>query len=273
MPIYMDRHDVSDSVTAEHVAQLHQQDLKIQDQFDCRILTYWFDDKRKLGFCLVEAPNMKALQDMHNQAHGQVPHRIIEVEPGIIEAFLGRIDDPANTRDTELNIIDDAAFRTIIMIELKQASPFQTGAELFQPSLKDFHREVIGVLRDYNGNPVRQNDYYYLVSFQSVSRAVLAAFKIQAAFYDPANAILKSRLTLKIGISAGVPVTEKQQVFEETIKMADRMCQVIKGEIIMTSEVKHLYETENANKFQENDNVIALTKEDEKFIATFMDHM
>ncbi len=51
------------------------------------------------------------------------------------------------------------------------------------------------------------------------------------------------------------------------------MCQIIKGEIIVTSEVKHLYESENANMFHENENVIALSKEDEKFIAAFMDHI
>src|ERR1043165_10046349 len=127
----MDRHDVSENVTAEIVAQLHQEDLKIQAQFGCRGLTYWFDDKRKTAFCLIEAPDAKALEDMHNHAHGQVPHRIIEVEPGIVESFLGRIEDPKKTKDTELNIIDDAAFRTIMMIELRQATPFQTGAERF----------------------------------------------------------------------------------------------------------------------------------------------
>jgi len=47
MPIFMDRHDVSETVTAENIAQLHQEDLKIQDQFGCRGLTYWFDEKEK----------------------------------------------------------------------------------------------------------------------------------------------------------------------------------------------------------------------------------
>jgi hypothetical protein len=50
---------------------------------------------------------MQALEDMHNHAHGQVPHRIIEVEPEIVESFLGRIEDPKKNNDTELNIIDD----------------------------------------------------------------------------------------------------------------------------------------------------------------------
>ncbi len=33
MPLYMDRHDVSESVTAEQLAQLHQEDLKVQHHF------------------------------------------------------------------------------------------------------------------------------------------------------------------------------------------------------------------------------------------------
>ena len=36
MPIYMDRHDVSDKVTAVHVAQLHREDLKIEHKFGCK---------------------------------------------------------------------------------------------------------------------------------------------------------------------------------------------------------------------------------------------
>lgn len=273
MPIYMDRHDVSETVTAEHVAHLHQQDLKIQDQFACRGLTYWFDDKRKTAFCLIEAPDMKALEDMHNHAHGQVPHRIIEVEPGIVESFLGRIEDPKRTKDTGLNIIDDPAFRIIMIVELKQVVPLPVASEQIKLSLKNFNRDVANLLDHHDGKSVRQNDYDNLVSFQSVSSAVHAAFKIQSVFHDPANIHFKNKIHLKIGLSSGVPVTEKQLLFEDTIKMADRMCQVIKGEIIVTSEVKHLYEIENANKFGENKNAIALTKEDEKFIATFMDHM
>jgi hypothetical protein len=120
MPIYMDRHDVSETVTAENVAELHQADLKIQKQFGCTGLTYWFDEKRKTAFCLIEAPNRKAIQKMHNRAHGQVPNRIIEVSTGIVESFLGRIEDPEKTDDTVLNIINDPAFRTIMVIRLKQ---------------------------------------------------------------------------------------------------------------------------------------------------------
>jgi hypothetical protein len=50
MSIYMDRHDVSEVVTAKHVALLHQEDLKIEHKFGCKGLTYWFDEKRKTAF-------------------------------------------------------------------------------------------------------------------------------------------------------------------------------------------------------------------------------
>ncbi len=122
MPIYMDRHDVSESVTAEKIAELHQEDLKVQRLFECRGLTYWFDDKRKTAFCLIEAPDKNAIVEMHTKAHGDVPHSIIEVEPSIVESFLGRIEDPKRARDTGLNIINDPAFRTIMVISVNRQS-------------------------------------------------------------------------------------------------------------------------------------------------------
>ena len=56
MPIYMDRHDL-DSVTAKDVALVHLEDIKVQGKFNCKGLTYWFDEERGTAFCLVESPN------------------------------------------------------------------------------------------------------------------------------------------------------------------------------------------------------------------------
>ncbi|MDH3323081.1 MAG: DUF4242 domain-containing protein, partial [Flavobacteriaceae bacterium] len=109
MPIYMDRHELTENVTAEHVAEIHQEDLKHEHKFGCKGLTYWFDDKRKSAFCLIKAPNKKAIEDMHALAHGGVPHSIIEVDAAVVESFLGRIGDPVKAQNTELNIINDPA--------------------------------------------------------------------------------------------------------------------------------------------------------------------
>ena len=272
MPIYMDRHDVSETVTAENVAQLHQADLKIQEQFGCRGLTYWFDEKRKTAFCLIEAPDAKAIHKMHDQAHGQVPHSVIEVDPSIVESFLGRIEDPEKAKNTSLNIINDPAFRTIMVILLKRLSLIQNDPGQSNSSLLNYNNAILNLLNVYQGTTVKQTQGHFLVSFKSVSNAIHAALDIQSRFNDFRNEIKNDKIILKMGLSAGVPVTEKQLIFEDTIKLAERMSKIVKGEIIVSSEVKELYNSENSNALGEGENIFFLTQADEKFLTLLMDY-
>ncbi len=272
MPIYMDRHDVSEVVTAENVAELHQQDLKVQHLYGCRGLTYWFDDKRKTAFCLIEAPDAAALHKMHKEAHGEVPNRIIEVEPSLVESFLGRIEDPRKADDTGLNIIDEAAFRTIVAVELRKHALPENDSPTFRAMLKNFCKEVAEILNNHNGTPVEKTDYHFLVSFKSVSDAVNAAFAISELFDRFSNHFADQRIVLKTGISAGVPVTEKKLFFEEAVKLAKRMCEVVKGDIIMSAEVNYLYKKENAGFPVDKKKVVPLTPDDEKFLTSLMDY-
>jgi len=269
----MDRHDVSESVTAENVAQLHQQDLKIQHKFNCRGLTYWFGEKRKTAFCLIESPNKKALIEMHNQAHGQVPHKVIEVDARIVESFLGRIEDPEKAQNTALNIINDPAFRTIMVTEVIRLSPKQKDSAQFKSSLNNFNKSFLNLLKSYEGTLVKQTEGYFLVSFKSVSNAVHASLDIQSEFKKCMDEINGKRIYLKTGLSAGVPVTDKKLIFEDSIRLAERMCGFVKGKIIVSSEVKDLYKSENSNAFINGDNLFAITQEDEYFLNHLMDYL
>jgi AraC-like DNA-binding protein len=272
MPIYMDRHDVSEMVKAENIAQIHQQDLKIQDEFCCRGLTYWFDEKRKTAFCLIEAPDAQAIRDMHNKSHGDVPHSVIEVDATIVESFLGRIEDPQKTQNTELNIINDPAFRTIMVIALQGLSLAHPDSAQFKSSLYNYNNSILELLDSYDGKPVKQTENYFLVSFRSVSNAMHAALDIQSRFKDFKNEINNNRVTLKIGLSAGAPVTEKKKIFEDAIKLAERMGKIIKGEIIVSSEVKELYNSENIEALSEGGGIVFLTPTDENFLTLLMDY-
>lgn len=270
MPIYMDRHDVSEMVTAENVAQIHQEDLKIQDQFGCRGLTYWFDDKRKTAFCLIEAPDENKIKEMHNKAHGQVPHHIIEVEASIVESFLGRIEDPEKAKNTTLNIINDPAFRTIMVVDLKQFFPEHSITSRLKSLMNHFNSDLSGILNSYGEKPVKQVPDHWLISFRSVSDAVHAALDIQSKFKKSRGEIKDHEIFLKISLSSGVPVTEKKSIFEETIKLAEWMCEIIDAEIVVSSEVKDLYKSENSNRFIKGDNIFAVTRKDEKFLNLLM---
>jgi AraC-like DNA-binding protein len=273
MPIFMDRHDVSDTVTAENVAQIHQEDLKIQEEFGCRGLTYWFDDKRKTAFCLIEAPDARAIQKMHDKAHGQVPHSIIEVETSIVESFLGRIQDPEKALDTQLNIINDPAFRTIMVISLNQETLNGGDSHSFQSLIEIFNQDIRKILQSHDGNIVKQSNDYYLASFKIVTNAMRAALEIQELARGLTKKVKKEKMNIKIGLSAGVPVTEKQLIFEDTIKLAKRIATLVKGEIIMSAEVKELYKSENANTFIKGKGVISVSEPDEKFVTILMDYM
>jgi len=264
MPIYMDRHDVGDAITAEIVAQIHQEDLKIQDQFGCRGLTYWFDGIRKTAFCLIEAPDVESIKKMHDKAHGQVPHTVIEVDAGIVESFLGRIEDPERTKDTGLNIIDEPGFRTIMVISIDRPSSMQKDPAAWKASLHAFHQTFPGIWKSFDGSPVKQAEGHFLFSFRSVTNALQAAREIQA--------LNKEKLIVKIGLSAGVPVTEKESIFEGAIKLAERMCKIVKGEIILSSEVKELYNSENIDPLKEGEVLFSLTQADEQFLTLLMDY-
>ncbi len=271
MPLYMDRHDVSKDVTAEIVADLHQKDLKIQHKFNCKGLTYWFDDNRKTAFCLVEAPNKAALKKMHDQAHGEVPNRIIEVDDAVVESFLGRIEDPEKSQKTTLNIINDPAFRTIMVVGIKPFSLKKTLDKKIKSIIAGQQSMIVESISLFNGRFVKQNHDHSLVSFDSVTNAVSCALKIQTEFEKGAGRKYSSLIKLHIGLNSGVPVDEKEGFFEDTIKAACSFFELVKGTVVLSSEVKDLYESENMNTPFLSKTVVALTQLEEKFLKDLID--
>jgi len=272
MPIYMDRHDLPGTVTAEHVAHIHQEDLKIEHKFGCKGLTYWFDDKRKTAFCLIIAPNKKAIQTMHDEAHGGIPNSVIEVDDDIVESFLGRIEDPKKSQNTELNIINDPAFRTILVTGIKRLSLKNSAFKQLNSVIHNHNKSIVKTLNRFKGSIVKQRLGYFLTSFDSVTNAVLCAIEIQSKFKRAINNTYASDIKLNIGLSAGIPVTEKEGIFEDTIKMAEHLCDVVKGQIVVSSEVKDLYESENLNISIDDEFVYVLNPIDEKFLGILMDY-
>lgn len=267
----MDRHDVSNDVTAEIVADLHREDLKVQHKFCCKGLTYWFDDERKTAFCLYEAPNEEAIRKMHDQAHGQVPNRVIEVDHSIVESFLGRIEDPEKSQKTALNIINDPAFRTIMVVGIKPVSLKETLDKEINSLIAGQQKTIIDSIDLYKGRLVRQNPDHFLVSFDSVTNAVLCALKIESDFEKGPAIQYGSRIKLHIGLKSGVPVAEKDGFFEDTIKAAHSYFDLVKGTVVLSSEVKELYESENLNIPFVPGTIVTLTPPEEKFLKDLVD--
>ena len=268
MPIYMDRHDIPEEVTAEHVAQMHQEDLKVEHLYGCKGMTYWCDEKRKIAFCLIQAPNKKAIEDMHVHAHGDFPHKIIEVDTTIVESFLGRIEDPKNLKNTPLNIIDDPAFRTLMTVRIEKSLSKNMDRGELSEVVKQANQSLETTIAKYKGRLVKQKDDYILASFDSVTNAVLCTLENQSSLNNTPGS---SNVKIKTGLSAGVPVNEKLNIFEDTIKMSRYLSEVTQGCITVTSEVKDLFESENFNSTMDK-SIAVLDLNTEKFLKSLMEY-
>ena len=207
MPIYMDRHDLN-AVTAKDVAEAHREDLKIQHKYDCKGLTYWFDEKRGTAFCLVEAPNADCVKQMHDNAHGLIPHQIIEVESNVVNAFLGRIEDPQSDNfldETKHPIIDESAFRIIMYISLKDIVLLKSTID------NDSAIKIINASRDiiqkslnrYKGREVIKDRNRLIISFTSAASAVMCALEIQNDVKSTVPNNISQGFSVKISLSAG----------------------------------------------------------------------
>lgn len=265
MPIYMDFHDLPDGVTASNVAEMHQADLKIEHKYNCRGLTYWCDERRQTAFCLIEAPNEQAIIDLHQKAHGGVPQRIIEVNDTIVESFLGRIEDPEKSKNTKLNIINDPSFRTLMVVTLKKKALRETGLETLKAAIRGYSKSITNIVSTHNGRIVKESSKSYLMSFDSVTNAIHSAIKIQEIY----NCVITPDIEFQIGISAGIPVTKGESIFEDTIKRANYLALLSKNKINVSNEVKALYESENQNN-DIHDLINSLTTEEETFVNKLM---
>jgi hypothetical protein len=178
--IFMDRHDLEPSVALEEAAGAHQRDIEVQEKYDARALTYWFDQPRGAVFCLIEAPDREAVVAMHREAHGMLPSQIIEVQPDKVQAFLGRITDPD---DVEERPIGEPAFRAIMVTDMENAAELanRLGDRTAMRVVRVHDDLVRTALSEHSGAEVKRRDDGFLASFPSISLAVECGIVLQKA--------------------------------------------------------------------------------------------
>jgi hypothetical protein len=82
MPLYMDIHRNVEGLTPEAVAEAHQKDVEVQDEYGVKYHRYWYNDETGDVFCLSEAPSKEAAEAVHREGHGLIADEIIEVTEG-----------------------------------------------------------------------------------------------------------------------------------------------------------------------------------------------
>ena len=226
MPVYMDRHYI-EGATRHAIADAHQKDLALQDRYHVKFLTYWFDETRSTAFCLIEAPDRETIERAHNDAHGSVPNEVLEVDPAVVDAFLGRIKDPPPTSPGKSEGISiDSGFRAIMFTDLKD-STLMTRLYGDAKALHLLHVQnalTRNSLNAHRGREVKHTGDGIMASFISAPDAVECAIAIQKAFAVYNQEHPETPLYLRIGLSAGEPIEEHGDLFGKAVQLAARLC-------------------------------------------------
>jgi class 3 adenylate cyclase len=239
MPFYMDRHNLP-GVTTEQVARAHELDMAVQSKHGVNYMKYWCDETRGCIYCLVEAPDKESAVEVHRAAHGLLADEIIEVDPAVVEAFLGVIPElHPSAPPAAVEAADDTAFRTILFTDLKDSTAItgQLGDERAMELIRSHNRIVREALKAHQGREVKHTGDGVMASFASASRAVQAAMAMQQGFQAHNEGGPVVPLQVRIGLSAGEPVAEDRDLYGAAVQLAARLCAHARPQQILVSGV------------------------------------
>ena len=244
MPIYMDIHPDLGDATEDDIKAAHQRDLDIQDDYGVQFLTYWFNSPDGHAFCLVEAPDEEAAVQVHKASHGLVPHKVIQVERPTVSQFMGnweqnvpfeaRVEGPGSSLDTGL--------RAIMFTDLEGSTDVSSkmGDRRAMEKIAKHDASVRAALTDTGGREVKHTGDGIMASFTYVSRAAECAIRIQRDFGEPKSSSEPGD-RVRIGISAGEPVDQSDDIFGAAVNLASRICgHAGPGQILTSRAVRDL---------------------------------
>jgi class 3 adenylate cyclase len=230
----MDRHDFTGQ-TAVDAASMHLKDIEAQARFGVEFLTYWFDYDRQTGFCLVKAPSADMVETVHRESHGSLPGQVIEVDQRAVDRYMGGIvlHEPGEP-------YVETAFRTILFTDMEGSTSLtqRLGDARAMAVLRTHDRIVGDALARHGGSEVKHTGDGLMAAFPSVVGAIESAVQIQRRL---AEADERNELHVRIGMSAGEPVTERNDLFGAVVQLAARLCSRAEpGSVLVSSAVHDL---------------------------------
>ena len=139
-------------------------------------------------------------------------------------------------------------------------------ANQFSLFTQKLHNSFLKSINHFKGRILISNDNLYVVRFYKATNAVLCALKIQSNFKYITPRFDASIRQLKIGIASS-----HKGDFDKAISLATRICEVVKDQIVITSDVKSEYEQVNKNAFINKEHIRTLKPAEEHFIVDIMD--
>ena len=228
MPLYMDIHDVKDA-TPEDIAKAHEADMATQQKYGVEYVKYWFNESRGKVFCLCHAPSTEAANRVHGEAHGLLAEKLIEVQPELLEAFMG--DATVNTAGAAIlpggaENDRDPGIRTVLFTDIVESTTLTSrlGDDAAMAIIRAHDAIVREALGASGGREVKHTGDGIMASFLSAAGAVRCASRIQRGLAEHRRKNGEHPLKVRIGAAAGEPVERERDLFGSTVQLAARLC-------------------------------------------------
>lgn len=256
MPLFMDLHKASDydvKPTVEEIKKNHIADLRVQDKYGVKFIQYWINEEAGLVFCLMEAPDKQSCAAVHQEAHGNMPCNIIELQGGDYMAFMGnegKINEFDITETAEGKL--DNGYRVLLAADIISPGNHE--------QLSSTMRQLI---KNSAGRLVNKTGGREMIVFSSARPAIDCALEMVKTI-QPAD---DHSSEIRIGISAGEPVTEQGSFFGNTIQLANRLCDIAQvNQVVVSARVRQFTSDLLLQDFKAATTVKLLNTEEEKFL-------
>jgi len=155
-----------------------------------------------------------------------------------IDEFLGEGEEVARGAAPP----EAGAFRTILFTDVEGSTALtrRLGDTRAREVLREHERIVRDALRTHGGTEVKTMGDGFMASFSSATRALECAISMERAFAEH-NETAEERIRVRIGLNAGEPIAEDEDLFGTAVIVAARIAAKAEGgEIVVSDTVRGL---------------------------------
>ncbi len=156
-----------------------------------------------------------------------------------IDEFLGEDEEAKKDKTTE-----PGAFRTVLFTDVEGSTALtdRLGDAKARELLREHERMVREALKSHGGSEVKTMGDGFMASFSSATKALECAISTQRAFAEH-NESAEEPILVRIGLNAGEPIAEADDLFGTAVNRAARITATANGgEILVANVVRELAE-------------------------------
>ena len=172
------------------------------------------------------------------EGEATVPHsREIDAAAGAIDEFLGEGEEAEATPAP-------SGLVTILFTDVEGSTALtdRLGDTKARELLRQHERMVREALKSHGGSEVKTMGDGFMASFSSATKALECAIAMQRAFAE-ANESAPEPIKVRVGLNAGEPIAEDEDLFGASVNRAARIASAANGgEILVANVVRELAE-------------------------------